>query len=253
MAALNERQIDDMVKELVEDVLQPIEVSKKETTEEVAKEAEQQNVKGDDNKDTETKPSPDINKMINGLFTNLVDSFIPQEFKQNKDVNKMMSLLMTSFNSVGLNSSTKETKETQSKEDESEDQTEEDEDQTEEDEDQTEEDESEDQTEEDEDQTDEDDLDDYYTDSDSQELNNNESVFVVLHNNKPLGYANSFKKAKNYMIYLYNKFMFSNMDSFLRTERTRKSIQVYEREPFTIFPFSEKMITTFNITSVSPL
>jgi hypothetical protein len=285
MAALTERQIDEMVKELVDDVLQPNDTTSQDKKDDAVSvetsvepevkspsveqpESKQSTPPTSSNKDD--KKEPDINKMINGLFSNLVDSFIPPELKQNKDLNKMMSLIMTSFapnqnkpkddeTKTESNSQVKEKKSDKFDEKEQSDKSE----QTDDSDDQSDEsvcsDDSDDQNEgsESDDQTEESDVtdqSDFYDETEvDTELNEDESVYVVLHNNMPLGYAHTYNKAKNYMVYLYNKYMFSNKQSFLRTVRKSSSNTVYEREPFTIFPYNDKIATTFCITTVAHL
>ena len=252
MSGLSEEDINKMVNELVQN------------KESVSAEEKTESTTSTEQKQDSNATNQDLNKLMSGLFSELITSFIPPEVKNNKNLkmNKMMKMLLSSFEQ-SKNKETDTSDENKSGNEENQ-PTEEnanhsDEDQSEEeqpDEDvQSEEEPSQSEDEdESEDESDEsDDEDANQSDTDQSEDDVESSIFVILQNGTAIGYTTSFSTAEKKSIQFYKQFIFKNTTRYLRTEKSLGQITVYERNPHLLLPFLENIVFELSIVSLSEL
>lgn len=247
MSGLSEEEINKMVTELVNNK----KVSE-ETTTNVTEE-----------KQDATTSNQDINKLMSGLFSELITTFIPPEVKNNKNLkmNKMMKLLLSSFeqskNKNEQADNVVSEKEVQSDEDEpSEKEVQSDEEVEQSDEEDGSSDEEV-QSDEEDGSYDEEVQSDEDGSSEEVQLNNEETnentIFIILQNGNAIGYTTSFSTAEKKSILLYKQFIFENTTRYLRTEKSLGRITVYERNPHLLLPFLENSVFELSIVSLSEL
>ena len=249
MSGLSEEEINKMVNELVHN------------KESVSSEEKTESTTSTEQKQESNATNQDLNKLMSGLFSELITTFIPPEVKNNKNLkmNKMMKMLLSSFEQQSKNKETDTSDENKSGNEENQ-PTEENDSQSDTDqsveEDQPDEDV---QSEEELSQSDEDES--SQSDDDDEEEENNQSdeditdpsIYVVLQNGTAIGYTTSFSTAEKKSIQLYKQFIFKNTTRYLRTEKSLGQITVYERNPHLLLPFLENMVFELTIVSLSEL
>jgi hypothetical protein len=241
MSGLSEEEINKMVNELVHNKES---VSTEEKTESIDTTEEKQ-------KQESIATNQELNKLMSGLFSELITTFIPPEVKNNKNfkMNKMMNMLLSTFEQ-SKNKETNTTDKDNSEENDSQsDNPSSEEEQPDEDT----------QSEEETSQSDDDDEEET-SQSDNDEEENTETedvtepfIYVVLQNGTAIGYTSSFSTAEKKSIQLYKQFIFKNTTRYLRTEKSLGQITVYERNPHLLLPFLENNVFELSIVSLSEL
>lgn len=234
---LSEDQINNLVTDLVDKIKQD---SKEEstTTDTSPPKSEQVQEKSEPQQSDASKPT--IQQLLGGLFTNVVKTLIPPELKKNKEMDKMLSMIMSTFTSEHetTKSSSGESNSSLNKDcgveyekDTSEEDEEEDDDTT---------------TDEDDDTEHVEDSDDI-TESSGNEYEKEGTIYIITRDMVCLGYTSSSDEAEKYMVDLYKNFIFNHTDQFFRTEKTKRSITLYERNPHLLFAFREHICVQFEI------
>ena len=170
------------------------------------------------NVETESNASDDLNQMVKEL---------EEEFKDDKGIP-----------SISIPSDEKENdEEDENEEDENE------EDENEEDE--NEEDSDSDYEEEEDSEYEEEDKEDVFWDT-----YEDTCQFVVSLNHEPIGYFDNFRRAQSHIQMLYNQFINTHSNLFLRTERSMGKIKVYQKTPYMWFVYSEAVCLDLKIDTV---
>lgn len=249
MSGLSEEEINKMVNELVQN------------KESVSSEEKTESTTSTEQKQESNATNQDLNKLMSGLFSELITTFIPPEVKNNKNLkmNKMMKMLLSSFEQ----SKNKETDTSDENKSGNEENQSSEENASQSDVDQSEEQPVEDvQSEEESSQSDDEDVNqsdtDQYDDLESSEDDQSEdvtepSIFVILQNGTAIGYTTSFSTAEKKSIQFYKQFIFKNTTRYLRTEKSLGQITVYERNPHLLLPFLENIVFELTIVSLSEL
>lgn len=193
------------------------------------------------------QPKPDIS----ALFTGLIQNIMPPELKNNKEMNQVIQSLLSSFSTMGPDSQKDSQHESEKKYEETEDDTEDedvDDEETEDDED--EETENEDETEEDNvesvDAVD-------AVEQDIQYHSNEDPLYIVRMNDKLIGYSTDKENAMETAGMLHRDFIYFNEDRYVRTVKHRNGFSVYERNPFSLFPFMERIVCTISVEEIYSL
>lgn len=249
MSGLSEEEINKMVNELVQN------------KESVSSEEKTESTTSTEQKQESNATNQELNKLMSGLFSELITTFIPPEVKNNKNfkMNKMMKMLLSSFEQ-SKNKETDASDENKSCNDENQPSEEEfsqsDTDQSEDQpvEDVQSEEESSESDDEDVNQSDTDQYDDLESSEDDQSEDVTEpSIFVILQNGTAIGYTTSFSTAEKKSIQFYKQFIFKNTTRYLRTEKSLGQITVYERNPHLLLPFLENIVFELTIVSLYEL
>ena len=74
--------------------------------------------------------------------------------------------------------------------------------------------------------------------------------FVVSLNHEPIGYFDNFRRAQSHIQMLYNQFINTHSNLFLRTERSMGKIKVYQKTPYMWFVYSEAVCLDLKIDTV---
>jgi hypothetical protein len=248
MSGLSEEEINKMVNELVHD------------KESVSTEEKSESTTSTEQKQESNTADKELKKLMSGLFSELITTFIPPEVKNNKNfkMNKMMNMLLSSFEQ-SKNKETDTTDKNKSEENQpleenaSQSDTDQsvDEDQPEEDT-QSEEDSSQSDDDEEEETSQSDNDEEENTQSDDEDVTE-PSIYVVLQNGTAIGYTSSFSTAEKISIQLYKQFIFKNTTRYLRTEKSLGQITVYERNPHLLLPFLENIVFDLSIVSLYEL
>jgi hypothetical protein len=244
---------DKMIQDLVDELIQ------QKTDEEKGAQTDAQKTDMDpiqeEKKDVKEKKSEvKVPNDLNQLFSGLIKNFIPPELKNNKEVDQMLNLMFSAF-SPNQDVKKDEPKEPlqESKEeveDEEDQDLEDEEDQDLEDDENENENGDEDEDEEDDGNEEEEVEDSNEEDEDEENVQSENLLYLVKQNDHYVGYTSSYKKAMSSVKELYRQFRFHNEDRYLRVVRSCGSIKIYERQPFSLFPFQEQFVCEMKIEVV---
>jgi hypothetical protein len=273
MDASSEKIINEVVEDLVQSQMAKSKEETVKTEEETVKSEEvktEETVKSEEVK-TEVKSEVNIPKSQNMknvpdlsvLLKGLMQSIMPPEIKNNKDINGMFTSLFSSFESLPNELPTvnkvepkKENKVVSDQNQESEDN-----DNCEDCDCEDDDDDDDDDCEDDDDDCEDDDCDDCDCEDDGENIDeeitlqnmNKNALFFVRHNDNNIGYTCDYEEAYNKAVELHNDFIYFNEHRYVRTVKSKYGFMVYERNPFTLFPFMEQLVCKISIEKVFSL
>jgi flagellar biosynthesis GTPase FlhF len=198
------------------------------------------------NVETESNASDDLNQMVKEL---------EEEFKDDKGIPSISIPSDEKENDEEDENEEDENEEDENEEDENDENSEEEEEDSEYEEDENEEDENDENSEEEEEDSEyEEEEDSEYEEEDKEDVfwdtYEDTCQFVVSLNHEPIGYFDNFRRAQSHIQMLYNQFINTHSNLFLRTERSMGKIKVYQKTPYMWFVYSEAVCLDLKIDTV---